>query len=265
MISWKYSLEKINGELDLANKKKHALDKLLNEGKVSQPTYDSFSNEVAQAIAEIETKQKDLVEKMTAKITELEQQLKTLEFLLVNSEIRHVSGEIEEETYNREHEVLSLGLETMNKELDEIKEAVSNLKEQELAPQPSADQIEETDQLEPGTQEQVETITDTEATPPPETPFTSETSIEEHVEATEENIPEGETLDEETAETPLDSTSETEETQESSLGQFQESFQPEDTSQTEEPENPEIVQEVTAETESSPETSTEEEMAQTEE
>jgi polyhydroxyalkanoate synthesis regulator phasin len=73
-------LEKIDGELELAKKKKQALDKLFEEGKVSQLTHDSFSNEVAEAIAEIEAKQNSLVEKMKTKISELEQQLKTLEF-----------------------------------------------------------------------------------------------------------------------------------------------------------------------------------------
>ena len=74
-------MEKISGELELAKKKKEALDKLLNQGKVSQTTYDSFSNEVATAINEIEAKQNALVEKMKSKIGELEQQMKTLEFL----------------------------------------------------------------------------------------------------------------------------------------------------------------------------------------
>ncbi len=262
LISWKYSLEQINGELNLATKKKNALDKLFNEGKVSQPTYDSFSNEVAEAIVEIEAKQKILVEKMTTKISELEQQMKTLEFLLVNSEIRHVSGEIEEGTYNRENEVLSLGLETIRQELDEIKEAVSNLNEQEITlQQPSADQVEEGEQVEPETQENPEIVMDTEASPPTETPIENESSAEEQVEASEETLLEGETTSEENIETPEESTAETEETQESSPEQYQESFQTEETIRAEEPENTDIVQEVPTETEASSEISTEEEMA----
>ena len=169
MISWKYSLEKINGELDLAKKKKHALDKLLGDGKVSQMTYDSFSNEVAQAIAEIEAKQKTLVEKMTKKISELEQQMKTLEFLLVNSEIRHVSGEIEEDTYNREHDVLSLGLDTTRNELNEIKEAVTSISEHEITIQEPTES-----QIEPETQEDVAVEMNTESSIPTETSFEQE-------------------------------------------------------------------------------------------
>jgi len=166
LISWKYSLEKINGELDLAKKKKKALDKLFDEGKVSQPTYDSFNNEVAQAIADIETNQKALVGKMNTKIAELEQQMKTLEYLLVNSEIRHVSEEIEEETYERERDVLALGLETTRQELNIIKEAISNISEQDLGQptQPLIQSEEESIQVETETENQIEISVDTETT-----------------------------------------------------------------------------------------------------
>lgn len=165
LISWKYSLDKINGELELARKKKQALDKLLEEGKVSQPTYESFNNEVAEAITEIEAKQNSLVEKMRAKISELEQQMKTLESLLVNSEIRHVSGEIEEEAYTRECNVLSLGLETTREELNEIKEAISNLSEQPINLPPLPPEAEPAPEgAEPDSEKRLEIIMDTETT-----------------------------------------------------------------------------------------------------
>ena len=184
MISWKYSLEKINGELELAKKKKQALTKLLDEGKVSQPTYDSFSNEIADAIAEIEAKQNALVEKMRTKTNELEQQMKTLEFLLVNSEIRHVSGEIEEEAYNRECNVLSLGLETTRQELNEIKDAISNISEQSLGlpPPPPLQVEEETTLVEPEAEKRLEIVMDTETTTSIETAVEGQPTAEEELE-----------------------------------------------------------------------------------
>lgn len=179
-------MEKIDGELELAKKKKQALDKLFEEGKVSQPTYDSFSNEVADAITEIEAKQISLGEKMKTKISELEQQLKTLEFLLVNSEIRHVSGEIEEEAYNRECNVLSLGLETTRQELNEIKEAISDLSERNigLSPPPPL-QVEEAEAtpVEPETEERLEIVMDSETTTSLETTLEEQPTIPEETEA----------------------------------------------------------------------------------
>jgi hypothetical protein len=187
-------LEKINGELELAKKKKQALDKLFAEGKVSQPTYDSFSNEVAEAIAEIEAKQTALVEKMRSKISELEQQMKTLECLLVNSEIRHVSGEIEEEAYNRECNVLSLGLETTRQELNEIKEAISNLSEQNIGlPPPPPLQVEEEAEasaVEPETEKRLEIVMDTETTTSIETTVEEQPTVEEETEVPVEQVAE---------------------------------------------------------------------------
>lgn len=168
-------MEKINGELELARKKKQVLDKLFNEGKVSQPTYDSFTGEIADAVAEIEAKQRVLVEKMKSKIEELEQQMKTLEFLLVNSEIRHVSGEVEDGTYNHECSILSLGLETTRQELNEIKEAIANLSE----PTTDFPQLSPTNTEEQSAQETSESANRIEIIMDTETSTSIETTVEE--------------------------------------------------------------------------------------
>lgn len=191
-------MEEINGELELAKKKKQALEKLFNEGKVSQLTYDSFSNDISKAIAEIEAKQKTLVEKMTSKVDELEQQMKTLEHLLVNSEIRHVSGEIEEEIYTHECNVLSLGLETTKQELNEIKEAISNIGEQDLD-LPSPQSEEETASMDPETEKRPEIVMDTETTTSIETTVEEEPTSEE-IEVPVETAPE----QEESIESPVE-------------------------------------------------------------
>ncbi|MDH5450283.1 MAG: CdvA-like protein [Candidatus Bathyarchaeota archaeon] len=217
MISWKYSLEKINGELELAKKKKQALTKLLDEGKVSQPTYDSFTNEIAEAIAEIEAKQNTLVEKMRTKTNELEQQMKTLEFLLVNSEIRHVSGEIEEEAYGRECNVLSLGLETTRQELNEIKDAISNLSEQslDLPPPPPLQDEEETTLVEPDAEKRLEIVMDTETTTSIETTLEEQPTVEEEPEVSMETVSE----QEENVETPVEEVEESFRSEESPLSE----------------------------------------------
>jgi len=127
MISWKHSFEGLNEEYTVTKKKKLALDNLVSTGRISQSTHDLFNMEIAEAVADIERRQKALMQKMNAKMVELEEQIKTLEILLANFEIQHVTGEIEEETYQREINVLSMGLEASRLELDSIKEAVEQL------------------------------------------------------------------------------------------------------------------------------------------
>jgi hypothetical protein len=142
----------------VARKKRQALDNLLSVGRISQSTHGIFNKEIDDAISEIEKQQKALLEKMAAKVVELEGQVKTLEILLANFEIRHVTGEIGEEAYQRESDLFASGLDAAKHELEEVKEAADQLAtgeftveeeieqqqpEENVAPQPEAKFLEE--------------------------------------------------------------------------------------------------------------------------
>ncbi len=127
LISWKHSFNRLNEEYEIAKKKKQALDNLYEKGRISQSTHDSFYSEVAVAIAEIEKQQQALIQKMQLKTEELESQIKTLEMLLANYEIQHVTGEIDEDTYQIEINLLANGLTTAKHELENVKDAVNQL------------------------------------------------------------------------------------------------------------------------------------------
>ena len=146
LISWKYSFKRLNEEYDIAKKKKQALDKLYESGRISEITRDSFNGEIIAAIAEIEHQQKDLLTKMDAKVTELRSQIQTLEMLLANYEIQHVVGEVDEDTYQHEITLLTTGLDTSKHELDTIKEAANQLctptpAPEALSPEPVAEVV----------------------------------------------------------------------------------------------------------------------------
>jgi chromosome segregation ATPase len=127
LISWKHSFNELNQEFEMANKKKQALENLLNSGKISQPTYELVNKEIEETIIEVEKQQEALLEKMNSKMAELEGQIKTLEMLLANSEIRHVTGEVDEEVYQRESNLLLMGLNVARQELGSIKDAANQL------------------------------------------------------------------------------------------------------------------------------------------
>ena len=127
LISWKYTFKRLNEEYEIANKKKQALDKLFESGKISQSTRDSFTNDINAAIVQIEKQQKELIENMQLKTQELENQIKTLEILLANYEIQHVVGEIDEQIYQQEINLLTTGLETTRNELNVIKQSTNQL------------------------------------------------------------------------------------------------------------------------------------------
>lgn len=136
LISWKHSFRRLGEEFEAAKKKKQALDSLLATGRISQSTYDAFSNDIDEAMVEIEREQQALQQKMRAKMTELEAQTKTLEMLLANFEIQHVTGELDDEVYQRQVDLLSVGIENSRLELDAVKEAVDQLSNGNFPVQP---------------------------------------------------------------------------------------------------------------------------------
>jgi len=132
LISWKHSFSRLNEEYELTKKKKQALGNLLETGKISPTTHSLFTREIDEAVVEIDAQRKALQGKMASKAMELEEQIRTLEILLANFEIQHVVGEVDEDTYHRETELLGTGLETAKKELDDVQYAVKQLSNDEM-------------------------------------------------------------------------------------------------------------------------------------
>ena len=199
LISWKYSFEKISKDLELARKKKQALDDLFNSGKISASTYESLDKELTGVISDIEARQKDLADKMTSKIADLDEQIGTLEMFLANSEIQYAAGEIDDELHANESSAFSLGLDAVKKQLVAIKEVVSSLMPEVVAPPPPSTPI-ETEEA-PLMEEIVEETTEI----PVETPV-EETPVEEtiEVEPVSEEVVSDEVAVEEPLETPTE-------------------------------------------------------------
>ncbi len=262
MISWEYSFEKISKDLELAKKKKQALDDLFGTGKISQSTYDSFNKGLTDTITEIETHRKALAEKMTSKITELEQQVNTLEMFLANAEILYAAGEIDEELHTRESNAFTQGLEATKQELEVIKEVVANLMPEkmeltlplapgEIVEAPSAEEvIEEAPEIptEVPIEAPVEAQVEVEAED-----ISEEMEIEQPMEVQAEETPNEEALVEEA---PTEETL-TEETPNEGFEGFKENAHETPVEETPTEEQSSSSEEVAEETEVSPEAATE--------
>ena len=189
MISWKRSFKKLNEEYKLAKKKKQALDALLDTGKISASTHDIFNREIDEAVSEIENERKGLLEKMASKTMELEDQIKTLEILLAKFEIQHVTNEIDEEVYQRETDLLSVGLETIRQELDAVQEAANQLSISDMTAQQEAEMQPKENLLE---QPEVKFLDEPGQTDEKEASQPSEEPVVEAVEKAEAQQPESE-------------------------------------------------------------------------
>jgi len=120
LSSWKQSFEIVNQELELAKKKKQALDELLAKKRMSEPTYEHLEKALTASILDLEAHQRSLADKMTSRADELEEQAHVLEWVLADLEVRRAGEEVVEETYSGQKKTIMLGLDATKAELDEI-------------------------------------------------------------------------------------------------------------------------------------------------
>ena len=118
---WKHIHELASKELDLVKRKKQALDDLLSSGRISQTTYEHLNAEIKEALTSVEKYLETTICKMEARAQDLEKQIGTLEVFLANTEMLHVTGEIDDETYEKQMNAINVGLEAARRELNEIK------------------------------------------------------------------------------------------------------------------------------------------------
>jgi chromosome segregation ATPase len=127
LSSWKNTFEVVHSELELANRKKQALDELLAKNRMSQPTYEHLVGGLNENIADLESHQKSLMQKMTERADELENQAELLKLFLASLEMRNIAKEIKQETYDENKQAFELGLKATEDELAEIKETFTKV------------------------------------------------------------------------------------------------------------------------------------------
>ena len=128
---WKHIFELTAKELDLIRKKKQVLNDLLSSGKISQATYEHLSAEIEETLDSMERYHESIVSKMRSRAQELEKQIGVLEIFLANTELLHVTGEIDEETYQKQIGAINVGLEAAKQELNEIRSVLEGKPESE--------------------------------------------------------------------------------------------------------------------------------------
>lgn len=128
LSSWRESFEIVSQELALAKKKKQALDQLLANKRMSQPTYYHLEKALTASISDLETHQRSLAHKMDSRIDELEEQIPLLEWVLADLEIRRVGEEVGEEICAKRKERVMQGLDATKTELNEIRTSLAKIR-----------------------------------------------------------------------------------------------------------------------------------------
>ena len=167
--------------MELAKKKKEALNNLFNSGKISASTHDSLDSELGAMIADIEVRQKILAKNLTTKVDDLVKQISTLEIFLANSEIQYAAGEIDDEIHANESNAFSSGLRSLKTQLSYLIDAVATMEPEVAEPTPISTPTEnEPLEKEAITEETVELVSETPSESAIEEPaeIPTETSVE---------------------------------------------------------------------------------------
>ncbi len=127
LSSWKNAFDVVHSELELAKRKKQALDELLGKNRMSQPTYEHLVGSLNENIDDLESHLKLLMQKMTERADELENQAELFKLFLVSLEMRNIAKELKQETYDKNKQAFELGLKATEDELAEIKGAITKV------------------------------------------------------------------------------------------------------------------------------------------
>lgn len=121
MVLWKCLFEMTSKDIEALRKKKRALDDLLSSNRISHQTYECISKDLNEAITNAERYLESLISKMKGRIDDLERQIGVLELCLANTEMMYAAGEMDYETYERQSRAIITGIESMRREISEIK------------------------------------------------------------------------------------------------------------------------------------------------
>jgi len=111
-------------ELGIAKKKKQVLDDLLASESISQSTYDYLEKELTRGLTDLEADLKSITDKMTARAKELEEQIGALELSFAKLEIHRAAEEVEDETYEKQNQIIVSRLKAAKQELDAVKKSL---------------------------------------------------------------------------------------------------------------------------------------------
>jgi len=113
-------------EQDLVRKKRQALDQLLTSERISKSTFEYLEKKLTEETMNLEAQLKSLSDSMTARAQELEKKIGQLEISLANLEMYHVTGEIDDKTYETHNKTILLGLEAAKQEMENVRNSLLN-------------------------------------------------------------------------------------------------------------------------------------------
>jgi hypothetical protein len=168
-------------QIPLIWRKNQALKNLVEKGKISPEVYEDIHGSFDGVLDQLKNEAQTLIEQIDTEMNKCTKEIKDLNYALVNLEIEHEIGKVEEDSYNKAFTVIQECLKKANNEkndLEEMKSRLANIllgeTEQKIEDFGETEQkIEDISETEPTFEEEVEETTSEELTTQEETPAPS--------------------------------------------------------------------------------------------
>jgi hypothetical protein len=190
-------------QIPLIWRKNQALKDLAEKRKISPDLYQELRNNFEGVLNQLKKDAQTLSDEATKEVTVCNQEIKTLGYAVVNLELEHEIGQIDDEAYKSAFEMLQENLKRANTEKTDIELIKSKLANIMLGDTLKAAEQKTTIEIPTPTEPtQKETPSETVNETPLETPETVNTEPAEDTEDTEEITEAPEDVPEETTELP---------------------------------------------------------------
>ena len=171
-------------QIPLIWRKNQALKDLAEKRKISPDLYQELRNNFEGVLSQLKKDAQTLSDEATKEITRCNQEIKTLGYAVVNLELEHEIGQVDDEAYNSAFALLQENLKRANLEKSDIEQTKSRLSNIMLGDSSKPEQKTNTATVTSVESKEKETLAD-EANKAPEEPLEAE-NIEETKESPDE-------------------------------------------------------------------------------
>lgn len=108
--SWKVESEEFRKEFDIVTRRLRALDELFSVGDIQKDVYEDLRKQHEDAINELKSKRKEILDNLSQRTSTLNTQLRQLQTHLAGNKMLHASGEFDDQSYKAASDAIDTGL-----------------------------------------------------------------------------------------------------------------------------------------------------------
>jgi hypothetical protein len=108
--AWKVEAEEFRKEFDVVTRRLRALDELFSVGDIQKDVYEDLRKQHEDAINELKSKRKTILDNLSQRTSTLNTQLRQLQTHLAGNKMLHASGEFDDQSYRAASDAIDTGL-----------------------------------------------------------------------------------------------------------------------------------------------------------